>query len=92
MINERRKEGKGNVKFRSIKWLPIMWKVFAGILAEQVYGHMEREKLLSDKQKGCRRHIRGTKDQLMIDKMLIKNCKGIMTNLSVAWIDYKKAH
>ena len=52
--------------------LPIMCKVFTGILAGQVYGHMEREKLLLDEQKGCKRQSRGTKDQLMIDKMVKK--------------------
>ena len=35
---------------------------------------------------------RGTKDQLMIDKIVMKNCKRIMKNLSVAWIDYTKAY
>ena len=35
---------------------------------------------------------RGTKDQLMIDKIVMKNCKRIMKNLSVAWIYYTKAY
>ena len=35
---------------------------------------------------------RGTIDQLMIDKIVMKNCKRIMKNLSVAWIDYTKAY
>ena len=35
---------------------------------------------------------RGTKDELMIDKMVMKSCKRRMTNLSVAWIDYTKAY
>ena len=55
---------------------------------------MERDKLLSDEQKvfpdnqkGCRRQNRRTKDQLVIDKMVMKNCKRRMTNLIVVWID-----
>ena len=28
----------------------------------------------------------------MIDKMIMSNCKIIITNLSVAWIDYKKTY
>ena len=51
-----------------------------------------REKLFLNEQKGCRRQSRGTKDQLILDKMVIKNCKKRMTNLNVAWIDYKKAY
>ena len=53
-------------------------------MEERNIWYMEREKLLPDEQKGCRRQSRGTKDQLMIDKMAVKNCKGRMTNLSVA--------
>jgi len=48
--------------------------------------------LLPDEQKGCRRNTRGTKDQLLIDKMVLKNCRRRHTNLNMAWIDYKKAY
>ena len=63
-----------------------------GIFAEEMYDHLETNKLLPEEQKGCRRKSRGTKDQLLIDKMVIKNCKRRMTNLCLAWIDYKKAY
>ena len=33
----------------------------------------------------------GTKDQLLIDKMILGNSRRRKTNLHVAWIDYKKA-
>ena len=69
-----------------------MWKLLTGILAEEVYTHLERKNLFPDEQKGCRRNSRGTKDQLMIDKMVLKNCKKRLTNLCLAWIDYKKAY
>ena len=47
---------------------------------------------MPDEQKGCRRQSWGTVDQLMIDKMVMKNCKRKMTNLSVAWINYMKVY
>lgn len=56
------------------------------------YEHLEREKLFPEEQKGCRRKSRGTKYQLIIDKMVIKDCKGREANLAIAWIDYKKAY
>ena len=34
----------------------------------------------------------GAKDQLLVDKAILKNCRRRMTNLSMAWIDYKKAY
>ena len=47
---------------------------------------------LKDEQKGCRKGSRGTKDQLLVDKAILKNCRRRLTNLSMAWIDYKKAY
>ena len=43
-------------------------------------------------QKGCRKQSRGTKDQLLIDKSILKNAKRRHTNLAMGWIDYKKAY
>lgn len=87
-------ETKGNLvsNFRPITCLPIMWKLLTGLMAEEVYTHLDDQNLLPDEQKGCRRNSRGTKDQLMIDKMVLKNCKDRCTNLCLGWIDYKKAY
>ena len=45
-----------------------------------------------DEQKGCRKGSRGTKDQLLIDKAILKNCRRRLTNLSMPCIDFKKAY
>ena len=37
-------------------------------------------------------NCRGTKDQLLTDKAIVKNCKRRKTNLQMAWIYYKKAY
>ena len=57
-----------------------------------MYDYLEQEQLLPKEQKGCRRGSRGTKNQLLIDKTMLKGCKKRHTNLSMAWIDYKKAY
>ena len=57
-----------------------------------MYNYLEQEKILSEKQKGCKNGSRGTKDQLLIDKMVLKYFKKRHNNLSIAWIDYKKAY
>ena len=84
---------KGNAveNFRPITCLPMMWKLFTGVIAESVYEHLDSNELLPVEQKGCRRRTRGTKDQLLIDKMVLRDSKKRHTNLSMAWIDYKKA-
>ena len=43
------------------------------------------------KQKSAEENWRGTKDQLLIDKMILRNCKRQMTGLGMEWMDYKKA-
>ena len=57
-----------------------------------MYNYLEREKILPEEQKGCRRGSRGTKDQLLVDKTVLKDCRKRHTNLSMAWIDYRKAY
>ena len=49
-------------------------------------------KLIPVEQKGCKRNIQGTKDQLLIDKMVPNDCKKRHTNFGMTWIDYKKAY
>ena len=61
-------------------------------IADQTYDYLEREHLLPDEQKGCRRKSRGTKGRLLIDKTILKDCKKRHTNLPMAWIDYKKTY
>ena len=44
-----------------------MWKLLTGVIAEEMYNYLEREKILPEEQKGRKRGSRGTKDQLSID-------------------------
>ena len=83
---------KGNAvdNYRPISCFPLMWKLMTGIIANSVYEYLEMYKLLPVEQKGCRRSSRGTKDQLLLDKMVLNDCKKRHTNLGMAWIDYKK--
>ena len=79
--------GNSVENFRPITCLPVLWKIFNGILSEKIYDHLETEELIPEEQKGCPKGSRGMKDQLIIDKMVLLNCKRRKTNLAVAWID-----
>ena len=85
---------KGNhvANFRPITCLPLMWKLLTAIISNEMYEYLEDKQLLPEEQKGCRRKSRGCKDQLIIDKMIMRNCRRRLTNLGMAWIDYKKAY
>lgn len=87
-------KAKGTVvgNYRPITCLPLMWKVLTGIIYHHMYQHLENHGILPQEQKGCRRGTRGTKDHLMLDKMITKNALTKKKNLSMAWIDYKKAY
>lgn len=85
------KKGAAVDNFRPISCLLVMWKLLTGVLADCLYVFLESNDLLPEEQKRCRKGSKGTKDQLLIDKIVLKDSKKRHTNLSLAWIDYKKA-
>ena len=62
------------------------------MLAEKVHSHLERENVLTSKQKGWHKGSHGIKDQLLIDIRVLRNCKRRHINLVMDWMDYKKAY
>ena len=45
------------------------------ILTEKLYSPLERENVLLSEQKGCCKGSGGTKDQLFINKSVLRDCK-----------------
>ena len=78
--------------YRPITCLPAMWKLLTGLIADEVYSHLDQQSLLPSEQKGCKKFSRGCKEQLLLDKLILKNCKRRKTALHMAYIDYKKAY
>ena len=85
-------KSKGNVarNYRPITCLPLMLKVLTSVIADQIYPHLDQEKLLPEEQKGCRKGSRRTNDLLHIDWAVIKEVKSRNKNLAMASIDYQK--
>ena len=54
---------KGNTadNYRPITCLPLMWKLLTGVIAEEMYNYLEREKILPE--------------ELLIDKRVLKDCR-----------------
>ena len=90
----RKDKSKGNVasNYRPITCLPLMWILLPAVIADQIYAHLDQEKLLPEEQKGCRKGSRGTNDLLYIYRAVIKEVMSRNKNLAMAWIDYKKAY
>ena len=69
--------------YRPITCLPLMWKLLTGVVAVEIYSHLEKNDLLPEEQKMCPRNSRGTKEQLSIDKAVTKNCRRRNVGLSM---------
>ena len=92
LIQKDPAKGTNVSNYRPVACLPLMWKLLTGIFADRVYTHLLNNQLLPDEQKGCRKKSRGTKDQLLIDKTVLKEAKKLKKNVAMSWIDYKKAY
>lgn len=68
---------KGNevTNYRPISCLLVMWRLFTRIILEEIYQHQDISGLLPEEQKGCKKRIRGTKDQLLMTKPLFETVK-----------------
>ena len=87
-------KSKGNVasSYKPITCLPLIWKLSTDVISDQIYVHLDQEKLLPEEQKGRRKGSRGTNDLLYIDRAVIKDVNFRNKNLAMAWIDYKKTY
>ena len=85
---------KGNAvdNYRPISCLPLMWELLTGIIYEHLHSFLEKEKVLLEEQKSCKSNSRGTKDQVLLDTAVLRECKRRNTNLAIAWIYYRKAY
>ena len=82
----QKNKSKGNVasNYRQTTCLSLIRKLLAGVIADQIYAHLDQEKLLPEVQKGCRKGSRGTIDLLYIDRAVIKEVKSRNKTLIMA--------
>ena len=85
-------KGAAGDNYRPISCLPLMWKLMTGISSTAMCSYLESIDRLPTEQKGCRKESRSTKDQLLIDKTVMNDCRKRHTNLAMAWVDYKKVY
>ncbi|XP_044751668.1 uncharacterized protein LOC123311664 [Coccinella septempunctata] len=78
-------------KYRPITCLPTVYKFLTGVLTKHIWRHVNKHQILSREQNGCRKNAQGCKELLTIDCLITKQAKKKMRNISIAWIDYKKA-
>ena len=79
-------KSKGNVasNYRPITCLPLMWRLLTVVIADQIYAHLDQQKLLPEEQEGCRKDSKGANGLLYINRAVIKEVKCRNKNLAMA--------
>ena len=77
---------------RPITCLSTMYKCFTSCLLVPTDKHLDEYDLMEGAQKGARAGCIGTVDNLLIDRTVALDCHRRRRNLSMAWIDAKKAY
>jgi len=85
LIQKDKSKGRIPGNFRPINCLLIVWKLLTFIVSVEIYRHLEDNDLSGEEQKGCRTGYRGTKDHLMLDKVILKDCKQRTTKKRMTW-------
>ena len=85
LLQKDKEKGKAASNYKPIIRLPLVWKLLTGVIAEEIYGFLDTNLLNLRKS-------RGWSDLLFIDKMIMREVKMRKRNLSMSWIDYKKAY
>ena len=78
-------------QYRPITCLNTMYKLLTGMLTAILMKHVIEKDLLPEEQKALRKRRRGCLDAIVIDQSVALEAKMYRRNLSVAWIDYRKA-
>jgi hypothetical protein len=77
--------------YRPVICFPKIYKLLTSIMSRRMQKYMDDENLMPNEQKRCCRGSKGCKDQLLISKAILQECKCRKKNLCMAWIDYQKA-
>ena len=73
LLMKNKEKGTIPKNYRPITCLLTAFKLMTAIITESMLNHLKNNGLIPDEQKGNRRKSRGTKDQLLIHKMILRN-------------------
>ena len=90
LIMKDPKKGMIPSNYRPMTCLCTTWKLLSGIIV--AWMGRDVTQYTGRAQKGVDGDTRGTKHQLMGDRVVSRNCMTRKTNLCTTWIDYKKAY
>jgi len=77
--------------YRPITCLNTLYKTFTGVLNELLLQNVEYIWSSTFEQRGSKRGMSGTKECLLVDRCVCTDSVYHKRNLSMAWLDYRKA-
>ena len=77
---------------RPITCLNTSYKWFTSCVLGPMDEDVDKHELMEKSHRGAKAKCSGTTDNLMIDRMVTLDCHRNKRNLSVAWIDVRKAY
>lgn len=77
--------------YRPITCLNTIYKILTSVLLARILDTIEPIWKNICEQKGCKRGTAGVQENILIDTCVVKDAITYKRNLSLAWIDYKKA-
>jgi hypothetical protein len=77
--------------YRPITCLPTLYKVLTSVISSKLYAHLTENEILAPEQAGCRKGSRECKELLIVDSVVSQQAKKEQRDISVGWVDYKKA-
>lgn len=82
---------KNPQNYRPITCLPAVYKILTAVITRHINKHLRDNNLMAEEQNGCRINTKGCKELLVVDYILTKQARKKLRNISIAWIDYRKA-
>ena len=92
LIQKNARKGNAVANYWPIASFNLLWKLLTDIISEKVYDYLNQQNVLPGEQNCCWQRTIGTKDQLLIDKAVVRNCRRRKTKLKMAWVDLRKAY
>ena len=82
LIQENTQKETAPSNYRSIMYLPMMWKILAAQIKEDIYYSLVNNWLFPEEQKGCHKETRGTGYLLYIDQNIRTESKTRRKNMA----------
>lgn len=78
--------------YRPITCLPVLYKIITAVVSDLMWPHISQFGILPVDQRGCVPGSLGCKEQLLLNQMVVETARRRKRNLSMCWIDFKKAY